>query len=302
MATIDWDDARFFLAVVEAGSLSAAAKALRVAQPTVSRRLADLEARLGEPLFVRSADGAALTVYGERLVEPARRMAEWAAELERAAEGRETSPRGVVRLTTAPGLAFDFCTPFAGWLKGELPDVRIEIVSTVQYLDLVRREADLALRIEHPSERDLVTLASIAVVAVPFASRAYAAKLGKRPRLEDVDFIGWTAAMDHLAPNTHLARAIPGWVPAFASDDYLVQLRAAEVGLGVVFLARARHRFSRDIGLVEVDIGIPPVPSSVHLVAAKSSLAIPRVRAVADHLARELERVDTGRSRARKAS
>jgi DNA-binding transcriptional LysR family regulator len=76
---IPWEDVRLFLAVAEAGSLSAASKRLHTTQPTVSRRLAELEATLGEPLFVRNAQGIALTSFGERLVEPSRRMAEWAA-------------------------------------------------------------------------------------------------------------------------------------------------------------------------------------------------------------------------------
>ena len=108
-----WEDMRLFLAVVETGSLSAAARRLRIAQPTVSRRLAEIEATLGDVLFVRSVEGTAPTSFGERLVEPARRMAEWAGELERAAARADTSPRGVVRLTAAPGVAFDFVAPFA---------------------------------------------------------------------------------------------------------------------------------------------------------------------------------------------
>ena len=104
---ISWDDARLFLAVADAGSLSAAAKKLRVAQPTVSRRLAELEASLGEPLFVRSVEGATPTSFAEKLLVPARRMAEWAAELSHAAEKADASPRGVVRITAPPGVAFD---------------------------------------------------------------------------------------------------------------------------------------------------------------------------------------------------
>src|SRR5262245_10922481 len=108
---IPWDDLRLFLAIAETGSLSAAARQLGVTQPTASRRLADVEALLGDVLFARSVDGAKLTAFGERLVEPARRMAEWAGEVERAAERGDTSPRGVVRITAPPGIAFDFLAP-----------------------------------------------------------------------------------------------------------------------------------------------------------------------------------------------
>ena len=117
---ISWDDMRVFLAVAEAGSLSAAARRLKMTQPTVSRRVADLEANVGEPIFVRAADGVSLTSYGERLVEPAKRMAEHAAELTRAAERAESEPQGIVRITAAPGIAFEVGAPFAAWLRGKL--------------------------------------------------------------------------------------------------------------------------------------------------------------------------------------
>lgn len=286
---ISWEDARIFLAVAEAGSLSAAAKRLRVAQPTVSRRLVELEAELGEALFVRSVEGARLTGLGERLLEPARRMAEWASELERAAEKNESAPSGVVRITAPPGLAFELLAPFARSLRDELPEVRLEVVSTVRYLDLTRREADLALRIERPTQRDLTCLLALELSARPFVARDYAARFSAPPRIADVDWIAWAPPLDALQPNPTLARLIPDFRPSFASDDFLVQMRAAEAGLGAIFLAALEHRFVRETGLVELKVaGLPPVPSGLYLVCAKSALSISRIRAVADLLIAEL--------------
>ena len=82
---IPWDEVRLFLAIAEERSVSGAARRLQMAQPTVSRRLASLERAMGASLFRRSVSGAALTVAGERLLGPARRMAEWAGEVGRAA-------------------------------------------------------------------------------------------------------------------------------------------------------------------------------------------------------------------------
>ncbi|MFO0564086.1 MAG: LysR family transcriptional regulator [Polyangiaceae bacterium] len=290
---IPWDDVRLFLAVADAGSLSAAARQLRVAQPTVSRRLAELETHLGEPLFARGVEGTLLTAFGEGLVGPARRMAEWAAEVERAAERADTEPRGVVRLTAPPGVAFEVVAPFAALMKKELPRIRLEVVSTVSYLDLSRREADIALRTQAPTQRDVVTLATLEFVSVPFATKEYRANLPRRAKLEDVDWIGWAPPLDHLPPNRELARIIPDFRPVFASDDFLVQVRAAEAGLGAIFLGRVSHRFRRDSPLVELDVALPPVPSSLHLVAAKSALGIPRVARVAERLRQELAKADT---------
>ncbi len=287
---IPWNDLQLFLAVADAGSLSAAAKRMRVTQPTVSRRIAELEEEVGEQLFVRTVDGATPTSFAERLLEPARRMSEWAAEVDRAAERAETKPSGTVRLTAPPGIAFDFVAPFAAWMKSRLPDVSLEVISTVQYLDLSRREADLALRLAAPAQRDVVTLASLDLESAAFASETYAKSLPKRARMADVAWIAWAPPLDHLSPNPELARAIPGFRPAFASDDFLVQLRAADAGLGAIFLGRVEHRFSRAARLVELDLDVGTINSTLYLASARSALAIPRVRAVAELLTQELGR------------
>jgi DNA-binding transcriptional LysR family regulator len=287
---IPWNDLQLFLTVAETGSLSAAAKRLRITQPTVSRRLAELESTLGEPLFVRSVDGAALTSFAERLVEPARRMAEWSAEIDRAVERGDTKPRGVVRITAPPGIAYEFVAPFAAVVRDKLPDVRLEVVSSVQYLDLSRREADLALRLAAPTQRDVEIVAKLEHDVGIFASASYEKSLPRRYKLADVAFVGWAPPLDHLSPNPELARVIPGFTPSFASDDFLIQLRAAEAGLGAIFLGRVKHRFGPTHSLVELDVNIGAIKRTLHLACARSALAIPRVRAVADLLARELGR------------
>jgi DNA-binding transcriptional LysR family regulator len=301
---IPWNDLQLFLAVADAGSLTAAARALRITQPTASRRLLDLEALLGEPLFVRSVGGAHLTSFGERMLEPARQMAQWAAETERIAERSETTPRGVVRLTAAPGIAFELVAPFARVLREALPEIRLEVVSTVQYLDLGRHEADLALRMQDPTQRDVVSVASVSFDVAAYGSAEYAARLPKKPELADVDWIGWAPPLDHLPPNPELAALIPGFRPSFASDDFLVQLRAATAGLGAIFLGKIRHRFSAEPQLVELPLPLPERRGSLHLACARSALDVPRIRAVADLLARELasaEAASRGRAKSRAA-
>jgi DNA-binding transcriptional LysR family regulator len=296
---MQWDDAQLFLAVAEAGSLSAAARRLRITQPTVSRRVALLEAQLGEAVFVRTADGARLTSFGERLLEPARRMAEWAGELDRAAERAETTPRGSVRVTAPPGIAYDFLAPFAAWMSTKLPDVHLEVRSTLEYLDLSRRDADLALRFAEPVQRDVVTLAALDLEVGAFASETYARSLPKRCKLGDVRWIGWAAPNEHLSPNPELAKLIPGFRPAFASDDFLVQLRAAEVGIGAMFLGRAEHRFSGAGPTVELDLDLGEIRRTLYLAGARGALDIPRVRAVADLLVSELGRTVARKKRRR---
>src|SRR4029078_4730527 len=95
---ISWDDVRIFLAVAEAGSVSGAARQLRLGQPTISRRLAEMEQALGSRLFARGGRGRTLTSAGERLLAPAKNMAEWAGEVARTAEAREATPQGLGRI------------------------------------------------------------------------------------------------------------------------------------------------------------------------------------------------------------
>jgi DNA-binding transcriptional LysR family regulator len=291
---IRWADLEMFLAVADAGSLSAASKRLHITQPTVSRQLAELETVLGEPLFTRTVEGTRLTSFGERMLEPARRMAESASEAQLVASRVDSKPRGVVRITAPPGLAFDVLAPFARGARDELPEVYLEVVATVAYLDLGRREADLGLRVHAPdrksSQRDLVTLASVEHPVAAFATRRYIATLPRSYGIADVGWIGWAAPLEHLPPNPQLAARIPGFRPVFGSDDYLVQRRAAEVGVGAMLLPRLRrHRASLPTSLVEMDLPLGKMASAVHLVAARASLTIPRVRAVAERLGRELE-------------
>jgi DNA-binding transcriptional LysR family regulator len=295
---IPWSEVELLLAIARAGSLSGAAKALQVTQPTVSRRLAELEALLGEPLFVRTVDGTTPTAFGERMLEPARRMAESAGDVALVASGADASPRGAVRVTAPPGVAFDLLAPFAAHARQRLPEVTLEIVSSVAYLDLARREADLGIRmqpLDRPStQRDLVTLASAEFGVAAFATREYAAALPRGYGVADVGWIGWAPPLENLAPNPQLAAIIPGFRPVFASDDYLVQLRAAEAGVGAMLLGRFRSRRALPTSLVEMKLDLGKLRSSMHLVCARASLAIPRVRAVADLLAAELSPPGSG--------
>lgn len=289
---IGWDDLRLFLAVADAGSLSGAARQLRLGQPTISRRLALLEEQLGYPLFRRGVAGAALTPDGERLLPPARRMAEWAGEATRAAEQHDARPRGLVRVTAPPGIAFDFLVGFTADLRTRLPEIRLEILSTTQYLDLTRREADLALRGRLPEQRDYVVVAERSHEVAAFVSRDYRRRHQRVRSLSDLDWIAWAPPYENVVPNPQLAAGIPGFVPVFTSDDYLVQQRAAEAGIGAVFKAKIQHRYLPRTDLVPLPLPLGPHARGVtYLLSTKSALEIARIRMVAELLAAEMGRI-----------
>lgn len=283
-----WEDLRLFLAVAETGSFSGAARVLRTSQPTLSRRISALEVELGEALFQRGADGVTRTAAGERLLPAARRMAEWAAEASRAAAGGERAIEGLVRIAAPPGFAFEFLAPFAAHLRKVHPGLRLSVLAGIEYLNLSRGEAELAIRVQRPTQRDLTCLAEISLPTAAYATPEYARKLGKRYSFADVDWITWAPPYDQLPPTPQLAAIIPDFRPIFSSNDLLVQWHAAEAGVGAFMMSKVEHRFSRS-RLVELalDLGAHAT-TSFCLVGATRICAIPRVKAVIDLLLAEL--------------
>lgn len=289
-SNISWDDARLFLAIAERGSFTAAASELGLGQPTISRRISELEFQLGFTLFHRGKRGTELTTDGARMVPAARQMARWAAELGRSIAGREQTPRGRLRLTMPPGLAVDFGAAFCDSLRTKFPELEVELLASIAHLDLARGQADIAVRTRAPTEPELAAVHRVAMPIGVFAHQSYVERLGPKPRPQDLDWITWSYPNEHLPPRPELEAMIPNFRPAFASDDYVVQKRACALGMGVLLLPRVRHPFEPDEGLVLVDCDLPLPETEMFVVCAKSMEHVPRVRAVADALIREFER------------
>jgi DNA-binding transcriptional LysR family regulator len=249
---VSWEDVRLFLAVVDTGSFSKAARHLRIGQPTISRRMAALEEQLSEALFLRGVGGAALTAAGERLVPAARRMAESAGELARTIAGREARPEGVVRIAAPPGFAWEFLAPFARHVAKVEPGLRLQVLSSIEYLDLARGDADLAVRGRKPNQRDLTWRVGLEVRAAAFATKDYVARLPRGYGMADVGFISWAPPYTQLAPQPVMPKS----------------------------------------ALVELDLDLgPEAVGFIYLVLAKSALVVPRVRAVVELLEAEFRRV-----------
>lgn len=141
-----WDDVRFFLAIHRAGSLSAAARPLGVTQPTCGRRLAALESALGMRLFDRTPDGLRITADGEALLEAAACMEQGAEDFAIRATAREGDREGLVRIATTELFACSFLVGALRRTRELHPGIRIELVLSNAETDLMRREADVAVR------------------------------------------------------------------------------------------------------------------------------------------------------------
>jgi DNA-binding transcriptional LysR family regulator len=226
------------------------------------------------------------------VLEPDERLASGSVEVARTAEGGEATPQGVVRITASPFVCFDFVAPFAAWVSSQRPSIRIEVLSTTRYLDMARGEADLALRLRRPQSKDLEVLVEVEYENAAWVSNALAKKLPKHPRPRDVPWVGWAPPFEELPPQPMLESIIPGFVPAFTSDNFLVNLAAAEAGAGAIVLGRVTHRFSPSRGIVPIDVDMGPAKrGTLCLVCAKSALDIPRVRLVADLLREQVKSI-----------
>jgi len=292
---IAWQDIQIFLAVAEQRSFSAAARQLGLTQPTISRRIAALESELERALFRRDVDGAHLTEEGAKLQPAALGMARYAQELESVATNFDDRPSGVVRCAVPPGTAYELMVPFAARLRATLPDIELHIISGVEYLDLSRGHAELALRAKAPTQPDLEVLLHLRVHVGVFASQAYVDRLnqrGEKPTLDGLDWIAWAYPNEHVEPTPTLKKLIADFRPAFAANDYNVQCRAVAEGLGAMILPRARYQSHPYPPFLELDVGLPLPALDAYLVCAKAMRWVPRVRAVAAELSGALGAID----------
>jgi DNA-binding transcriptional LysR family regulator len=218
-------------------------------------------------------------------------MARWAGELERSASGWEDKPEGKVRIATPPGFAYDFLTPFAAELKERAPGITLELLAGIEHLDLSRGQAELAVRTKKPAQPDLEAVLGMRSKVGVFATERYVARLRAelaQPHgpfaLKDIAWVGWAPPYEHLEPTPTLQRLIPGFAPAFSSNDYIVQLRATALGLGAMILPQATHRYAQTPGLEEMPVGFELPCFEMYVVCAKTMRWVPRVQRVLEEL------------------
>ncbi len=153
---LEWDDLRMFLAIARHGSLTAAARALHVTQPTMGRRLEVLEERLGVRLFERLPSGAALTDFGSAILENAERMETEAAAAERRIAARDARLEGTIRVTTIEWFGQHALAPAIAVFTERHPKVTVELVTDERFFSLTKHEADIAVRFVRFEQQGLV--------------------------------------------------------------------------------------------------------------------------------------------------
>lgn len=289
MSHFNWQLVPSFLAAHEHGSLLCAARALGVSQPTVGRHVAQLESQLGTPLFERTGRGLIATAAAQRLAEAARAMEAGAQSLLLGAHQSQTTLSGCVRLSASQPVACALMPPLLARMRAELPGIQVELVVSNALSDLLRREADIAVRMVRPTQGALVARRIGQVSVVACAHRDYLERCGSPAQPEDLlthALVGNDRVEDIRRGFAAMGQVVRPENFAFRTDDLMAYWAAVRAGLGIGFVAS--YMLLEDANVVQVlpELAIPPVPA--WLVVHREIRASRRIRAVYDFLAREL--------------
>lgn len=293
MSQLDWNLVRTFVAVAEQGSLSAAARFLGLAHPTVARHVQQLEQALEIRLFERTAGGLQINESGLRLAHVGRRMQRDALAFEAISESVRTTPSGRVRITIAELLADvipDLLVPmrdFSGSVERQF-----EVIVSPDQLNLLEREADLAIRHARPEQAELICRRVGSLPMAAFASERYIAEHG-RPRLADASehwFIDGASEQRFAMAVERLGHPVPQNRVVFRSDSMHTQRRAAVAGWGVaalpVYLGERTPGLAKVFDDVDEDVAM-----DVWLVARPGARQQLLLREVAERLGDGLEQL-----------
>ena len=282
---LDWDDLKTFLMIARHHTLSGAARALGVQQPTMGRRLDALEQRAGAKLLLKTPSGYVLTPAGEAVLGNVERIEAETIAVERAIEGVDVRLEGMVRLTTVESLATDVLPPILMRLHEAYPGIRVDIISDYRSLNLGRREADVALRLARFQQADLVARKVGEMGFGLYASADYVAAHGTPSFDIGADGHYLVADIDVSdRPEAVWLRSIaPAATIAVAANSRGAQQRAIAAGIG--FGCLARYRGDEDPRLMRLPMPAPGPRRELWIGVTEDIRHMPRIRAVTDALA-----------------
>ena len=285
MGNVSWDDQRIFLAVLEAASLSGAARQLGLTHPTVRARIGNLERALGTVLFTRSVNGLVPTEVAATLGDAVRKMAMASDLFVRQATAGKGEIAGVVRLSVSDLIGTEILPPMLVTLREKHPALRIELALSNDQVNVLDHEVDVAIRNAVPRQEALVARRVVQVPIGLYASLDYVARYGvptNQDELAEHALIGPDRSIydlriaDRLGPKLHRSFVL-------RTDSHPAQIAAARAGLGItacqVLLGEADARLVRVLSSFELG------RLDVWLVTHENLANAPAIRAVIDHLA-----------------
>ena len=279
----DWALLQSFASVAAHGSLSAAARASKTSQPTLSRHISTLEQALGYRVMRRTAGGIELTPEGTKLAAQVSKMSEVAAGLGQVSEG--TSLKGTVRISASQIVATYILPAILGEIHVEEPDIQIEVVATDETDNLLRREADIALRMYQPTQLDVIAKKVTELELGIYAAHSYLERNDMPKQSKDLmehDLIGYDRSELIIDGMRKMGYTITRDFFKFRSDDQVVCWQMVLAGFGIgfnqVLIGDADPRVQRIAP--EMPIGTIPIWLAAHT-GLKTN---PRVRCVFDAL------------------
>ncbi len=280
----DWTLWQSFLATVETGSLSAAAARLGATQPTLSRHIHELEKELGLGLFRRVPRGLEPTEVALGLIDDARRMGEAAHALSLKAAGKTETVAGTVRIAASVVMSNMVLPAIIADLRLLEPEIQVEIVASDEAQNLLRRDADIAVRMFDPTQNALIARKIGASRLDLFGAPRYIERRGRPKILTDLldhDVIGFDRGEAILKGYAYHGFPVTREHFPLRVDDQMVYWHLLRAGAGLGF---AQCLIAEPAGLERLDIGMQVPDLPIWLVMHEDLRAQPRVRRVADFL------------------
>jgi DNA-binding transcriptional LysR family regulator len=289
---MDWDDLRFYLAVIRHKSLVGAAKQLQVTQSTVGRRLAALEERLGVRLVHRTQEGCVPTLAGEAIRQHVERVEAEMHSVERAVSGLDARLAGIVRVASTPLLAGHVLAPCAAALYNRYPEISLELIANSTAPDLARREADVSVQLSRCEEGGMVVRRIGTLAFGLYASLAYLSRHGDPDPKAGCDGHHLVVMVDEreLPAQAEWLAEVAGRAQVLLRTNSRETLFWAALQAGGLALLPC-FRGDQEPALQRVETVPPPPSAEVWLVVHEEMRRVPRVRAVLDCVAESFHRI-----------
>lgn len=285
--TFDWSLIRSFLAVLDAGSLLAAARVLHMHQPTLSRHIAQLESQLGTPLFERTGRGLVPTQAARAMAIGARQMQVAASFMADSLARSADAEQGTVRITTSEVAAVHLLPPILADLRQLAPNIQIELEASDQVSNLLVRDADIAVRMVRPTQAGLRARKVAEIKVGLYAHERYLQTHG-HPSTADAlaqhTLIGFDRSLDIIQGFARAGMRLTPADFALRTDHQLSHIELVAAGAGLGFVAHYTVRDRAGLQQVLPDIPLPTLPC--WLIVHREIQARRTVRIVYDHLAR----------------
>jgi DNA-binding transcriptional LysR family regulator len=287
--SFDWTLMRSFLAVIERGSLLAAARHLGVSQPTLGRHVAELERQLGAVLFERTGRGLIATSAARSIADQARAMADNAEAIARTVTRQNRQLSGTVRISASPTVATHLLPTLLAEFREREPGIAIDLIASNAVSNLLRREADIAVRMLRPAQSSLIARRVGEVQFGAYARKDYLRRRGVPSKPGDLmqhDLIGLDRDDTIIRSFAKFGLRIERDSFVLRSDDHLVLWQAICAGLGIGFAATWLADREPSLERVLPDLPMPTLP--VWLAVHREIRSSARIRALYDFLAKAI--------------